>query len=247
MTVKRFRSVHPRKVVPLKRNSFLEDHSRAFTIIGAIIVLFTFLVKEVFRETVKELRDSLAEARRVELEAERNDNSVLDDVNLRLRLGQIQSLLAAARVGGTLPGSNLLQEVADTTEVLANAEQRFDRVSGILDKLPGHTEALKANRDKLQHDLSDLKKNVNDSLSKGLHAKEQGPINHVLVLVGLIQVLVLDIKLVPLQTAVVETARRAKERAAAAYDTCSYTFWTLHLIGWGIGLTGLIYGKKRSL
>jgi len=56
-------------------------------------VLFTFLVKEVFQEKVKELRDSLSEAERVELEAARNDDSVLADVTLKMRLGNLQKMI----------------------------------------------------------------------------------------------------------------------------------------------------------
>ena len=56
-------------------------------------MLFTFLVKEVFQEKVKELRDSLSEAERVELEAARNDDSVLADVTLKMRLGNLQKMI----------------------------------------------------------------------------------------------------------------------------------------------------------
>jgi flagellar hook-basal body complex protein FliE len=76
-----------------KDRSYLKKHSRALTILGALIVLFTFLVKEVFQEKVKELRDSLSEAERVELEAARNDDSVLADVTLKMRLGNLQKMI----------------------------------------------------------------------------------------------------------------------------------------------------------
>ncbi|MGA3049055.1 MAG: hypothetical protein ABSD67_20640 [Terracidiphilus sp.] len=233
-----------RKVVTPKHKPLVKTHSRAFAITGLVIVLLTFLVKEVFQEKLKDLRDSIAEAERTEAEASRDDSAVLDGVQMNMRLGEIQNQLAAARIGGTVQGRDLRDEISDTVQVLVNTEQRFDRVSKMLDKLPGNTEALKVKRDGLNHDLADLKNEVADGISKSQSAKSQGPMNHILVLAEMLQVLVFDLKLLPLQMAVTETTKRVGDADEALYDKCNYTYWTLHLIGWGIMLIGVILGMK---
>jgi hypothetical protein len=233
-----------RGAITAKHKPFVKTHSRAFAITGLVIVLLTFLVKEVFQEKLKELHDSITEAQRVEEEANRDDNAVLDGVQMNMRVGQIQNQLAAARIGGTIQGRDLRDEITDTAQVLVNAEQRFDRVSNMLDKLPGNTEALKAKRDELGHNLADLKSEVADGISKSQSAKNQGPMNHVLVIAEMLQVLVFDLKLVPLQAAVAQTAKRERDVDEALYDKCNYTYWILHLIGWGAMAIGVLYGIK---
>jgi len=239
--------MRPRGIVHLKRKPFVKRHCRAFAVIGFLIVLLTFIVKEVYREKLKELRDSIAEAQQIEEAAERDDNVLLDQVQLNIRFRQLSNQVAGARIGGAIPGGDLQSAVADTGQVLTNADQRFNSISDMLDKLPGHTDTLKVKRDELKKKLTDLKLDVNDNISKGLYAKDKGPIAQVLVLTAMIQALVFDIDLVPLQTAVVSSAKKMKVAFEKIYDRYTYTYWALYLIGWGLGLTGLIYGIKSPL
>ena len=153
-------------------------------------------------------------------------------------------MVSAARIGGRLPKSDLQEEAADTIEVLANAQGRLDRVTSTLNELPVRTVSLKAKRDGMAEVLAHLRKEVNDSISLSHSAKKQGPANQILVLAELMKVVTFDMELIPLQEAVAETARRNREKSEAIYDECSYTYWALHLIGWGIGLTGVLFGLK---
>lgn len=238
--------VRPRGKVQLKRHSFFKRHNRAFSIVGFVVVLLTFIVKEGFRDKLGELRDSISEAQHIEQLGDLNDQTVLNQVTENLRLRRLRIELMGARIGGPTAVGDLQSEVADTLNVYSTEESRFQRVSDMLDLLPGNTEPLKKRRDELKRQLEVLKDQIYENNKKSLTAKNPNIAADLLVVIGVVQVLVFDLDLIPLQTAVVESAKRVKAAAEDLYDRCAYAVWFFYAIGWLLGLGGSIYGWKTA-
>jgi hypothetical protein len=193
--------MRPRMQVKLKGRPYFKRHGRTFSVLGLLIVLLTYVVKDVFQDKLKELRDSVAEAQRIEEIGDQNDQTILNQVELNLRSRQLNLELTGARIGGPIATGDLQAEVVDTLKVFSAEESRFQRVSKMLDMLPGNTEPLKKQRDELKIKLSTLKNDINKNVTMSLTAKNPNIGADILVVFGVIQVLVFDLELIPLQSA----------------------------------------------
>jgi hypothetical protein len=196
---------------------------------------------------LKDLRDTITEAQDIEKMNGLYDASTLHKVDLDMRLRTIRNQIAGQRIGGTTSRSDIQDEVTDVFQVYAIEKQRFDRVSNMIDKLPGHTETLKAVRDQLGKKLENLNSDIQDTSTKNLVTKDPNVANEILEIIQLIKVLTFDIEFIPLQDAVAKSATNVKEAAQRRYDECSYTWWLLFILGWVLGFGGSIYGKRTDV
>src|ERR1035437_9339383 len=109
--------MRPRSFVNLRRQSFFKRHSRAISILGFLIVLLSFVVKEIFQSKLKDLRDTITEAQDIEKMNGLYDASTLHKVDLDMRLRTIRNQIAGQRIGGTTSRSDIQDEVTDVFQV----------------------------------------------------------------------------------------------------------------------------------
>jgi hypothetical protein len=103
----------PRALTHPKKESFVRKHSRGFAVVGAVVVLMTFVVKEIFQEKLKEIKDSIAEAQHIEEIAGPDERMSLNEVAVRLKLRQMQTQIAAQRIGGDVPGQDVHEAISE--------------------------------------------------------------------------------------------------------------------------------------
>jgi hypothetical protein len=236
----------PKAAVRLEQKSFFKRHSRAVSVVGFVIVLLTWAVKEVFQDQLKELRDSISEAQRAEDLGDQRYASSIDQLKVNMRLATLRNQIAAQQIGGPPAKGDLSEEVSEVFLALSNEEIHFNQLSDTLDKLPGNTEALKQERDQLRSKLENTKTEIHDTAAKAVAAKTPNVANDILVMLGIIKIFIFDLEVIPLQEAVAESAKRVKEAAERRYKECTYAGWLLFILGWAFGLGGAIYGWKPA-
>lgn len=229
-----------------KRPSFFQKHAQAVSIVGLVILLVTFLVREVSREQLAELRDSISEAQRVVDMGSTTEMSQVQQLKLMLELRQLKSMTANPSNTEAVSAANLWEECNDVVQQYANAGAHLDRVSAMLDKLPPKADSLRKDREDLRKQYAALGKDVNDTVAQ--HRNIAVPIwrDHVLVLLELFKVELFELGVVLWEDSVVTFATNLKTAAQRLYDFCTYTSYVLYILGWFLTLGGQIAAWRST-
>jgi sporulation protein YlmC with PRC-barrel domain len=209
-------------------------------------MILTFLVKEVFQDQLKEMRDSMAECQHILDMDDESSVSTVQQVNINIRLRQIHDLAVTPQFREANSANDLREEVSDIVVAYSKVSLHFDRISKMLDRLPAQTGVLKMRRDELNRQLTDLNGDIKDTIAKNLTVNKPNVAHHILALAELIRVLCFDLDLIPLETAVIKRAEYLKGSAERLYKLCTYTYWILMAVGFVLGLGGIIYRRDNS-
>jgi len=224
-----------------------ERRRRALTIVGALIVFATFIVKEQIRDYLKDLRDSIAGADSL-YTLERDIGTV------EIRMVQIDEEIAAvsARQKIAAAGSpTVLQyprEIKTATAMIrerdAALQADFDRLSGLAEKLVFGRDAL---RDPLAR-MSDAVSKCHEATERKLRELESQDPKDAATL-GFLQLdvgylLIAEAPVLAAGGAVLEQAKKEEEWLEAAYSWCNLISFLLYLLGWGLGLYGALSGMS---
>lgn len=217
---------------------------RRLIIGGAAVVLATFLVKEVLRDWLKGVSDSIAAARNVESQDQAQTVLLVQQE----RLSSVQSRLAAAlatpQKAATISKINLETEVATLQQLCAQAANDVKDTSALLDKLPQRGEGaryLRGERDEIRQDLENLQNETQKTVTTNLVPTPSWQ-NHVSVLIGFLAVGMFELKVALWDIGVASAAKRTKEAADRLYDLCTWLFYFFYGLGVGLGLWGALIG-----
>ncbi len=221
---------------------------RRLIIGGAVVVLATFFVKEVLRDWLKALSDSIAVAQNVESQSQAQTMILVEQERLSLAQGQLAAALAAPQKAPAISKINLQTEVATLQQLCSEAAKDFDDTSARFDKLTQKGKGarrLRGKRDELRQDLEKLQKEVQETVTTNLVPTPSWE-NHVPVLLGIAAVGVFELKVVSWQFDVASEAKRAKEAADRLYNLCTWLFYSCYVLGVGLGLWGALLGIEVS-
>jgi hypothetical protein len=222
---------------PLKRR-------RALTIAGALIVFLTFVVKEQIRDSLKDLKDSLAAAdtlytmeqdiRTVELHT-----FALEEQN---SAAQIRQKVAAT---GNPVALQYPREIKTTIAMMkerdALLQSDFERVSKLAEKA--------FNKAALKDPLA----RMGDALSK-FHEATEGKVKEIdsspqdAATLGLAQLnlgylLLAEVPVLDAGGAVLEALKKREEALETIYGWCGWLALFLYVFGWSLSLYGSLSGN----
>jgi len=223
----------------------------AWTLVGALVVFLTYVVKEIFRERLKNISESLTSTENIY--TIHQDTDVLWE-----KLMSLESQLAAlgSQGGRADPASSaniakLIQRNAKTlSERVSNASIMFDQTSRLLDKLPSRQRHLRSERDRLAIELEDMKKAVKATETAVGHtatgAGSADPLKTLTELaqqsLPIVQAGLVQIKIAVLSDQVLETARSARKGAETLYTYCTWASYLLYAIGFTLALLAQLRG-----
>jgi hypothetical protein len=222
---------------------------RRLIIGGALVVLATFLVKEVLRDWLKGLSDSIAAAQNVESQGQAQTVLLAQQLQLSLAQSQLAAALATPQKAPTISRVNLQTEVATLRQLCAQASKDVEDTSALLDKLPQRGEGaryLREKRDEIRQNLEKLQKESQKTVTTNLVPSPSWQ-NHVSVLLGILAVDVFELKVVLWDVDVASAAKRTKEAADKLYEFCTWLFYFLYAAGVGIALWGALLGIEVTL
>jgi hypothetical protein len=232
---------------------FLKRRDRLLTVVGAIIVFVTFIIREGAREHLKEVADLLGGAQSTYTlldniaYATTNDmssesfgfittlNDMLptlqhanwDEIEIAMRQLLFKSQSIFPRF---LSISDFrLQQLSSLTEVLKNGQTLELRVSKQLKRV-----------EELQTDFAKMPRLTPTDIADQKNKKAAATMEQFIAAMPTLEEFLNE--LVPLQNDVVSEARKEKEGAERWYTRCTWASYFLYTLGWGLGLIGKVYG-----
>jgi hypothetical protein len=232
---------------------FLKRRDRLLTVVGAIIVFVTFIIREGAREHLKEVADLLGAAQTTytlldniafattnDMSAEAFGfmttlNGMLptlqhanwDEIEIAIRQLLFKSQSIFPRF---LSISDFrLQQLSSVTEVLKNGDAMKLRISMQWKRV-----------EELQTDFAKMPHLTSSDIADPKNKKVTAALEQFIAAMPTCEEFLRE--LLPLQNDVVSEARKEKEGAERWYTRCTWASYFLYTLGWGLGLIGKVYG-----
>jgi len=231
-------------------SGFLRKHRRLLPIIGAGIVLLTFVVKDTWKDKVRGIADTVEEAQRNHLIREDNENlmSVVGDIYQRVRYpgNQAQDVdLIASR--------DSYQVYLVVLKLQQQIQGRIHLIVDLVDHLPGQetnkqtVEGYSTQLDGLQDQLLKIEDFMTDASSGVPGADRQIPKEAMPLLTQLRKnTSLLWHAVQKLDASVLSEAKATKDRMDYWFGIWSVASLVLFAAGWTLGLIGQIYGVQTG-
>src|ERR1017187_7860226 len=110
------------------RKKTRERRGRGLIIAGAVLIILTYTVKEIFREELKDFSESIAAAQIAEDAASTQQIISTRQIAMNMHLRQVQSALAAPQQAEVISKSNLQMELADLSQLYSDLASTVVRV-----------------------------------------------------------------------------------------------------------------------
>lgn len=226
------------------KTNLVARRRRAITIVGALIVFATFVIKDGVREYLRDLKNSLGEA----------DNlySLEQDVGaVQLQLVALQEEMngTAVRQKTAEPGgAKNLHYAAEIRSTLAMMKERdaalgdeFNRISRLVQRMPISKAVIKDSLQKTDeaitkfHEVAKRKEEEVGSSPQDGEALTTAQVNLAFLVLA-------EVPIVSMGSGVLELARSEEENLDAAYDRYTWAALALYALGWGLSFYGVLSG-----
>jgi hypothetical protein len=160
---------------------------------------------------------------------------------MNMHLRQVEDLMADPNKAPWISKSDLQMELLDLSQVYADTAAKVDRVSDLLDRLPGWV----GGREKARSEIQDgLKKTHTEMLATIKENTVPNPDvkNHVLILLGIVQVEAFALQVALWQESVTKTAKAQQRIADILYNWCTWLAYALFVLGVALALIGKLHG-----
>lgn len=218
-----------------------EKRARRLIIIGAIIFISTYIMKEVFRDELKEFRDSLAAAQSSVETGDAEEMIAEREIAANIRLRQLQYALIDPRQADVLTKGNLQEDLADLESVYAQLESAVSRVSDLEEHLPRWVK----NRDKARAEMQDAlqkAKTAKDDTIARTKSFDPDIKKRLFVLLGIAQVQIYAINVTLWEDSIMKTAKVYKRLSDWLIGLCTWGALALTVCGVFLAVRGKLAG-----
>ncbi|HMD10088.1 MAG TPA: hypothetical protein VKH63_21320 [Candidatus Acidoferrum sp.] len=215
-------------------------------IIAIVIAALTFILKEIVKENLKDLHDSLTKA-----EFQFRTESGQTVISLQILVGQEQAELLriqdekrAGKDSTPQDFSTLItQDTVRAQEALAEVNSDFDSASRLIDAFPSTAKDLRNLREQVRGPLEKMNTQVRETLkTKPDHDLPR----FVAVKFAMISVILQGVSVALLGDAALTAARRVQEASDYLIRICTRAVYCLVLLGFALGLYAAITGIKSE-
>jgi hypothetical protein len=214
---------------------------------GALIVVLTFIVKEIVMYALKASSDNI----QVRVAALGSDNPVIN-VNTRLlpvheELAKLGPKLKAAQQNAPVSKNDIELEDSNRTQIFVHAEQELILISDLQDALFRQSPELPEMRRKAQEQFEGLRQ---EAIELG---REKRPFSseprtvYSRILVSEIDILEAQVSWTRWNGMVVSCAEQLRKSLDYNYHVCQLASYALYLIGIIVGVGGQWYGTEMKL
>jgi hypothetical protein len=218
--------------------------AKGLAIASALILLVTFIVKEILKDNIKELHDSLASA-----ETQFRNESGQSTISMQILITQqqIENLRLEAEGARNDPNHDYSALIAQDTLAAQQAQTHldvdFDSISRLIDRLPGGARDLRQQRDQMRAQMEKIDKQVKDMLKP---KPDHDVWRFVQVKSAMAMALLEDLPVIVLGDAVLTRAKRVQEAAETLIRMCARAVYVLSLLGLALGLYAAVTGIKTE-
>jgi len=219
--------------------------AKVIAIVSAVLLVLIFLLKEILRDNLKDLHDSVAQA-----EAQFRSESGQAEFSVQLLLAQQQSEILRIQedqrhneINADLPAL-IAQDTAAEQLEWTNLNANFDTVSRLIDKLPSGAKDSQRLREEVRTSIRES----SDLAKKTLNIKTTNDADRfVLVKGALIIALAQEIGVVLLGDAALTRAQQVQDATERLIRMCSRAFYVLGFCLLVIGLYSAVTGLKSDV
>jgi hypothetical protein len=218
--------------------------AKRFAIGSAVILILTFIVKEIIKENLKDLHDSLAQAE-TRFRTENGESTI--SAQILITQQQIENLkLQDEATHGKSDrdfSALIVQDTGTARQTLAQLNSDFDSVSRLIDALPSGAKDLRQLRDQARVSVDKVNGQVNEMLKP---KPDHDVYRFVQVKMAMVFALLQEIPVTVLGDAALTTAHRVQDACEYLIRLCSRMIYFLGLLFLGLGLYAVITGVKTD-
>ncbi len=209
-----------------------------------MILILTFIVKEIIKENLKDLHDSLAQAE-TRFRTENGQSTI--SAQILITQQQIENLKLQDETDHKKADRDfsalIAQDIGTAQQALAQLNSDFDSVSRLIDALPSGSKELRQLRDQTRASVENVNKQVNEMLKP---KPEHDVYRFVQVKMAMVFALLEEIPVTVLGNAALTAARRVQDACEYLIRLCSRLIYFLGLLFLGSGLYAVITGIKTD-
>jgi hypothetical protein len=216
--------------------------AKGLAITSAVLLLLTFVVKEILKEQLKDFRDSIVSAQnqfRNQLDQSTVSTQILTEQQ------QLEAIQAQERTRNDPNHDYTLliqQATAEARQAQAQLNADFDGVSHLIDAIP-EAQQLRELRSKVEASVQ----KANQQVDSMLQPKPKHDLwRYVEVKMAMVMALVQELPVVVLGDAAQNAARRVQEAVEKLIKICNRAIYLLGFLSLGLGLYAAITGIQAA-
>jgi hypothetical protein len=226
---------------PPQLGSFVRKHQQLLTFAGALIVFLTFVLKEGFRDGLRDLIDSIESAESVFMIRSDGGDTYFMLGQLQSKIDLIQEeMMPAASLKNRYFIEAALQNIALAENLIHTSTLSLDNDSRLLERLPHHSRVVEEFHGLFQ-DLNNLQKLDTETAEKVqseqsemiVHGESQRLLKEAANVSG---------RMLTFGHQVLNDARALRGQRERSYVYVTWASYGLYIIGWGLGLISKLYG-----
>jgi hypothetical protein len=202
-------------------------------IASAVLLALTFVIKEIFKEQLRDIRDSLTTAR-TEFQSQSDQSSL----HIQILAAQQQIELANMNLARGDPHHDYTPETQQATAEARQAQAQlhadFDAVSRLIDSVPFGGQ-LRQLRDQARQTIDQTDNSVNATLT-GSSTSTEGPGRWVMAKTATVMALIAELPVIILGGAAKDAAERVQQWIEKLIRICNWALWVFGLSGAGLGI-----------
>jgi len=219
--------------------------SKRLAVASALLLLLIFVVKEILKDNLKELHDSIASA-----ESQFRTEEGQSTISAQILVAQEQTELDRLK---SSPDRNrphrdfsslIVEDTAQAKQAKSDLNADFDSVSRLIDKLPSGARDLRQLRDQVRQHIDTTDRRITDALKP--EASDDDLYRFVKAKMALLFALTDEIGVTMLGDAALTRAQRAEAAQETIIRVCSWILYALTLTLLSLGVYAALTGTKKN-
>ncbi len=218
--------------------------TKPLAVASALLLLLIFFVKEILRDNLKDLHDSIASA-----ESQFRTEEGQSMISLQILVAQEQAELDRLKSSPDRNGphrdfsSLIVEDTAQAKQAEADLNANFDSVSRLIDKLPSGASDLRQVRDQARQNIDTTDQRITNALKP---EADDDSYRFVKAKMALMFALTDEIGVTMLGDAALTRAQRAEAALETLIRVCSRILYVLTLTLLGLGVYASLTGRKKD-
>ncbi len=217
-----------------------------FAIASGVILILTFIVKEILKENLKGLHDSVAQAES-QFRTESGQLTVAGQILLVQQQAETFKFQEEALKKTPDPNRDysalIAQDIVSAQQAVSQLNSEFDTVSRLIDALPPEERELRQIRDTLRTSVERVVRDTQGALTP---RPDHNVGRFVQVKMAMVMAFLEELPVVMLGDSALTTAQRVEGESERWIRVCSRAIYVLGLLGLSLGLYAAIAGIKTD-
>jgi hypothetical protein len=217
--------------------------AKILSVASLLIMLLTYLAKEILRDNLKEFHDSLVSA-----EAQYRTESDQSAISQQIMNLQQQIELVKLGTGGKDPHRDfstlIAQDIPQSMQAKTNLDASFDSVSRLIDKFPSGANDVRSLREKVRQQIQPIDNQIADMLKP---SADHDVRRFVQVKLAMMLALTEQIGVVVLGDATLTAAHRVEDATEKLIRICTGVIYGLFFLGLALALYAALTGVKMEV